>query len=608
VRAAAREFTVPLVGSSASTIIIFAPLAFLSGVTGAFFKVLSLTMAASLVVSFLAAYLVVPVMAARLLTQKDADQKETGRVAAWFNRSYAAMMGPLLRHSWMVLVLMVPVVAIGYLAYERTGTGFMPKMDEGGFVLDYLAKPGTSLSETDRLLKQVEGILHETPEVQTYSRRTGLQLDGLVAEASGGDFFVRLKPMPRRPIEKVMDEVRQKVGQSVPGLEIELAQLKEDVIGDLTAVPQPIEIKLYSDDTKALNALAPRVAKAIEKVPGVVDVKSGVVIAGDALDIDVNREKAALEGMDPDSVTKALTAYLSGLVTTQVQRGPKMVGVRLWVSQSDRATADSLPGIQLRAPDGHLFPLGRVAEIKSITGQPQIMRDDLKRVVAVKGRISGRDLGSTVKDVRKVLSQSGLIPPDLYYSLGGLYEQQQVAFRGLVMVLVAATALVFVLLLFLYESFRVAVAMLMIPLLSTAAVFVGLWLTGIELNITSMMGLTMIVGIATEASIFYYSEYRQIENEEGLPYPRLVQAGINRMRPIIMMKLAAICALLPLALGWGQGSAMQQPLAVAIIAGLIIQLPLTLIALPALLRMMGEGREDTETRRRGDAEKEQKAS
>ena len=299
-----------------------------------------------------------------------------------------------------------------------------------------------------------------------------------------------------------------------------------------------------------------------------------------------------------DSVTKAMRAYLTGVVTTQVQRGPKMVGVRLWVGQENRATTGALPGILLRSPDGHLFPLGRVATIKSITGQAEITRDDLKRMAAVTGRISGRDLGSTVRDVRKALSESGLIPPGLYYSLGGLYEQQQVAFRGLVMVLVGATALVFVLLLFLYESFRVAAAMLMIPIISTAAVFVGLWLTGIELNITSMMGLTMIVGIATEASIFYYSEYRQVENEEGLQYPPLVQAGVNRMRPILMMKLAAICALLPLAMGWGQGAAMQQPLAVAIIAGLIIQLPLTLIALPALLRMMGEGK----TRRHADAE------
>jgi len=387
VKLAAVEFSKPLSGSSASTIVIFVPLAFLSGVTGAFFKALSLTMAASLLVSFLAAYLAVPLLAGRLLNEKDARQKEHGPITRMFHAIYRGVMGLLLPHPWMVLAVIAPLLAGGYYCYQHTGSGFMPKM----------------------------------------------------------------------------------------------------------------------------------------------------------------------------------------------------VGVRLWVPWEYRNRQPSLGELQLRAPDGHLLPLSRIATVTPITGQPEILRDDLKRMVAVTGRIVGRDMGSTIRDVKAVLARPGLLPAGVYYRLGGLYKQR-IAFEGLVIVLAAAVVLVFLLLLFLYERFRVAVAMLLTTLLATAAVFVGLWLTGTELNITSMMGLTMVVGIVTEVGIFYYSEYRDLP-EGAQPHDRFILAGVNRMRPIAMTTLAAILALMPLALGWGQGSSMERPLAIAIISGLAAQLPLALVVLPSLLRI-----------------------
>jgi CzcA family heavy metal efflux pump len=582
VMVAAAEFTRPLVGSSAATIIIFTPLAFLSGVTGAFFKALSLTMAASLLISYVVAWLAVPLLALRLLRQKDAEQEEGGVWTRWVHALYDRLMRWVLPRPYFILLALLPLLGAAWIAYGHMGSGFMPPMDEGGFILDYRSAPGTSLSETDRLLRQVEDILRSTPEVQTYSRRTGLQLGGGITEANEGDFFVRLKPMPRRGIEAVMDAVRRRIEHSVPGLKVEMAQLMEDIIGDLTAVPQPIEIKLFSDDGGLLRKLAPHVAAAISKIPGVVDVRDGIVLAGDALDIRVDREKAMLEGVAPDAVTKMLSAYLTGVVTTRVQRGPKLIGLRVWIPPSNRATIQDLEALRLKAPDGHLFPLKRVASLRLVTGQPQITRQDLKRMVAVTGRISGRDLGSVIAAVKNILKRPGLLPPGLYYSLGGIYRQQRIAFRGLLAVFGAAVVLVFVLLLFLYESFRVALAMLLTTLLALASVFLSLWLTATELNITAMMGMTMVVGIVTEVAIFYYSEYRVLG--EGVPpLERLILAGKNRMRPIAMTTFAAILALLPLALGIGQGSAMQKPLAIAIIAGLAVQLPLVLTVLPALL-------------------------
>jgi CzcA family heavy metal efflux pump len=587
VMAAAREFTQPLAGSSFATIIIFLPLAFLSGVTGAFFKALSLTMAVALIISFLITLLAVPILADHILGRKEARKKEEGALTERTHRLYAWVMQRVLKRPALILMGIIPLLSLGYIGYKQVGSGFMPVMDEGGFILDCLTPAGTALSETDRLMRQVEAIIRATPEVQTYSRRTGAQLGGGLTEANSSDLFIRLKPLPRRPIGKVMDEIRNKVEREVPGLKIELLQLMEDLIGDLTAVPQPIEIKLYSDNLSQLQSLAPCVAAAISKIPGVVDVKDGIVFAGDALQIRVDRTKAALEGVDPDVVTRMLNDYLTGAVTTQVQEGVKMVGVRVWIPHGLRATGAEIGSLLLRAPDGHLFPLRRVADVAAVTGQPEITSENLKPMIAVTGRITGRDMGSVMQEVRGVLARPGLIPQGVYFELGGMYKQQQIAFRGLIAVFVAAVALVFLLLLFLYERFRIVLAIMAIPLLSLSAVFIGLWLTGTELNISAMMGMTMIVGIVTEVAVFYFSEYSGLmETMDTLP--ALIEAGKNRMRPIVMTTFVAILTLLPLALAIGQGSAMQQPLAIAIISGLLIQIPLALIVLPAIYHLLGK--------------------
>lgn len=583
VLSAAAEFTRPLAGSSASTVVIFVPLAFLGGLTGAFFRTLSLTMALALGLSFLLAWRVVPLLADSLLKEEDLRPERFGWLARRAHEFYRKLMPKLLKRPAWLLAGLLPLAALGLLGWHEVGSGFMPKMDEGGFTLDYIAPPGTSLTETDRLLRQVEGVLRANPYVESYSRRTGAQLGGGVTETNTGDFFVRLKPSGRPGIETVMDQVRSAVQKQVPGLDIDLSQLMEDMIGDLTATPQPVEIKLFADDEALLDDTAPKVADAIGKVPGVVDVLNGVVPAGDALDVQVDPRKAALAGLDPAAVTQQMQGYLQGDVATQVPEGIKFVGIRVWAPQTLRARTDQLEDLPLRAADGRIFPLGRVATITPESGQPEIDREDLKRMVAVTARITGRDLGSTITDIKKVLAGKGLVPPAVDVELGGLYQQQQIAFRGLMAVFAGAVALVFVLLLFLYEDFRTALCIMAMPLIAIGAVFLGLWLTGIELNITSMMGLTMIIGIVTEVAIFYFSELVELRDLPDLDQA-LVEAGINRMRPIALTTLTTILALLPLALDIGQGSAMQQPLAVAIIAGLAVQLPLVLVAMPVVYR------------------------
>ena len=574
---AAHEFSRPLAASSFATVVIFLPLAFLDGVTGAFFKALSITMACALAVSFLAAWLLIPVLISRVLRGQRPPATRSR-----LRENYGRVLSATLRRPWLLALWITPLLIGGGLAYQQVGSGFLPPMDEGGFVLDYRAAPGTSLAETDRLLKQVEILLAATPEVANYARRTGAQLGGGITESNEGDYFIRLHAQPRRPIEDVMDDVRQRVLAQVPGLEIDLLQLMEDVVGDLTAVPQPIEIKLYGPDSARLQAIAPLVAAAITSVPGVVDVRNGVTIAGDALDIRIDPSRAVMEGIDAIAITNQIEGYVTGTVAAQVQRGPKLVGIRVWLPESARATDEQLRGLSLRAPDGHRFPLARVATVQRVAGQAQITRENLLPMVAVAARVSGRDMGSAVREVQARLAASAVIPPDIRYELGGLYHEQQLAFRGLTKVFIAAVALVFVLLLYLYERVAVALAIAVMPLLAIAGVFIGLWITDTELNITAMMGMTMVVGFITECAIFYFSAAHQGIARGASVAAALLRAGMQRVRPIAMTTLAAILALLPLALGIGEGAAMLQPLAVAIIAGLILQLPLVLLALPGL--------------------------
>ena len=590
VQAAAAEFLRPLFSSSAATTVIFLPLAFLTGVTGAFFKVLSITMAVALLISFLTAWWLVPVLVERLIAGRT-------RVAAvnpdgpWMKRYRRALEGAVNR-QWLALACVVALMAVGGLAFLSVGTGFMPKMDEGGFILDYVAPPGMSLDETDRLMRQVETIIRSTPDVETYSRRTGVQLGGGLTEPNTGDYFIRLKASGRRPIDKVMGEVAHRVQTTVPGVEIETAQLMEDLIGDLTAVPQPIEVKLFGDDKALLRATGQHIADLIGKVKGVTEIKSGVVIAGDGVDVHIDPDRAALEGVSPAEAGKQIGDMLSGNIATQVQSGAYLVGVRTWIPDQARARVEQIGGLMLKATDGHLFPLSRVASIEPQSGEAEVARENLRRLDSVTARVEGRDTGSAAKEVQGLVARSGL-PAGVSFEMGGLYAEQQAAFRGMAMVFAAAVAAVFVLLLFIYENFRIAIAILMAPLAAATAVAIGLWITHVELNIMALMGMTMIVGIVTEVAIFYFTEYEALR-AEGRPAERaLIEAGVNRLRPIAMTTLAAILALTPLALALGKGSAMERPLAIAIIAGLIAQGPLVLLGMPAFYRLIGGVRSDT---------------
>jgi multidrug efflux pump subunit AcrB len=580
---AAREFMAPLTGSSLATLIVFLPLSFLTGVTGAFSKALSVTMAAALAISWAMTAFVVPILVRRLVdfdTWHDPGAAGEGRIA----RAHDSARDRLSARPWLLAAIAMPLLVIGYIGYSNVPTGFMPAVDEGGFVMDYYTAPGTSLDETGRQVGQIDAMLKANPEVLTFSRRLGTGLGGDLGQSYHGDYFVRLKTDHGRSTQDIAAAMADDIAVKVPGVQIEVAQLIEDLIGDLTAVPQPIEVKLFASDPTILQGEAEKVAAMVSRVSGVVEVNNGVQLAGDALDVHVDPVRAAIEGVAPADVETQLSTALTGTVATMLAQSNKAIGVRVRLPDATSISEVGLAQLPIRASDGHVFPLSRLATIQTVTGQPQIGRENLEPMIAVTGRIQDRGIGATVSDVQTVLDRPGTLSPGVRYELGGLYQQQQIAFAGLIKVFAAALIAELVLLLVLYRRFWLPVIIIGCSLLSTTSVFTALWLSGVDLNITALMGMTMIIGIGTEMAIFYVSEFEELSRTMP-PSKAAREASRNRLRPITMTTLAAILTLLPLALAIGQGSGIQQPLAIAIIAGLLLQYPLVLLAMPVLVRL-----------------------
>jgi CzcA family heavy metal efflux pump len=588
------EMWKPLTGSSLATIIVFAPLAFVGGVAGGFFRALALTVAVGLAISYVVALTAVPLLARAFLSSSASTRDHTPNERRWsarIARRYERMLRGLLRRRLSVFLIIVPLAAAGALSYRALGQGFLPSVDEGGFVLDYTAAAGMSLSETDRLVRLVESEIVATDDVDTFSRRTGLQLGGGLTEANTGDFFIHLKPRAnRRDIDEVMSDVRARVESRVPGLRIETAQLMEDLIGDLTAVPQPVEVKLYGRDEAALEAAARAVADKLDKIDGLVEVFNGMTIAGDDIVLKVDPVRASLEGLRAQGVAEQASMVVDGEVAADMRVGEKTIGVRVWTPVKTRAHVDDIGRLPIESARAQsptsigplLLPVSRVADVSVEEGRAEIVREDLQHMIAVTARLENRDLASAMSDVKSAVAQTSL-PAGVSVAYGGVYAEQQQSFRELALVFVAAVLLVALLLLFLYERFSFVLAILTTTALCAAAVFAGLFLAGSELNLSSLMGLTMIVGIVTEIAIFFFAELAQEGSaQERISEDALVTAGLRRARPILMTSLVAILALLPLALRLGAGAEMQAPLAQAIIAGLLAGVPLVLFLLPVL--------------------------
>jgi len=632
IRLALKEITVPLFGSTITPVVVFIPLIAITGVTGVFFRALAVTMTVALLTSLALALTWTPTLSQYFIRRKSeggangreanenssADSSRTIELAASADEDEdnaiklleveeKHLSGTFLRivdfhERWLRRALERPrllalisagLIVVSYVCYNFSGSDLLPEMDEGGFVLDYLMPAGSSLAETNRVVGHVEQMLRELPEVESYSRRTGLQLGlAAVTEANYGDILVKLKSKRKRDIEDIMADLRADIKHEEPALDVEFTQVLQDMIGDLTSAPEPIQIKLFSPDAKQLEEWAPRVAEGLGKIEGVVDILNGIenTISGPAVTFQVNPSVAARAGFTAEEVALDASAILEGEpAPTPVVVNDRAYTLRVRFPAANRASLEAMRDTLLVSSSGHTATLGALASIVEIPGQTEIRRENLQRDVSVTARLEGRSLGRGMTDVQRMVA--GLhIPSSIRVEYGGTYQEQQKSFHDLVIVLMLAILLLFVVLLFEFGTFSAPVAILSSALLSTSGVFIALLVTRTTFNISSFMGMIMVIGIVAKNGILLLDADHKMR-ELGLdPETAILQAGRRRLRPIVMTALATMAGMLPLAFAIGAGSQMLQPLAIAVIGGVLISMALSLIITPAVHFYLVSGR------------------
>lgn len=588
-RLALKEIAVPLVGSTVTPVVVFLPLISVTGVTGSFFRALAITMTVALLTSLLLAITWTPALSLVLLREHreekakphDEHSRFMQKILHWHERS----LGWSLNRPFVLLGLCVVLVFGSWLSYRALGSDLLPEMDEGGFILDYIMPAGSSLTETNRVLEHVNQILHDLPEVESTSRRTGLQMGlAAVTEANTGDITVKLKNKRGRGIDEVIADARAEIKKTEPELDVEFTQVLQDMIGDLSNAPEPIQIKVFANDPALLAELGPRIGDSIAKIGGVVDVQNGIdnTISGPATNFQIDPSVAGRLGFTPTEVAEDATSILDGVTTTDplIANGhPYTVRVRL--EDETRQSLDTIQNTVFNSATGKLANLGSLAQITQLPPQNEIKRENLQQLISVTARLEGSDLGTAISKVQQTILAMHL-PPTVRIEYGGTYQEQQQSFHELLRVLLLSLALVFGVLLIEFRNFSAPIAILTSSVLSIAGVVFALMVTGTTFNVASFMGLIMVIGIVAKNGILLLDADERYRKEGGSAREAMMHAAQRRLRPILMTATAAICGMLPLAFALGSGSQMLQPLAISVIGGLIISMVLSLIVTPVV--------------------------
>ena len=579
-----------MVGSSISTIVIFIPFILMSGVAGAYFNVLTNTMIITLVCSFFVTWICLPVV--YLIFSKEKNPFVKLRMTNEKVHRQGWVKWFILR-PWISFLFVVGLIAAIALILPRLQTGFLPEMDEGSIVLDYTSIPGTSLEETNRELNAVDKIITSTPEVSAYSRRIGTQMGFFITEPNTGDYLIQLKNKRNKSTDQVIEDIRKRIESSQPELRVDFGQVIGDMLGDLITSVQPIEIKIFGGDEQTLHQLSRQVSAIVENIKGTADVFDGIVIAGPSLTVHPDFTKIAQYGISPSNLQLQVQTALEGNVAGNIFENNREYTIRLIYPGSRYKSLNELKSLKIFLPNGQLKSLTDLATIDLNNGSAEIQRENLQMMGIVSARLENRDLGSIIKDIKTEINKQISLPRGYSIEYGGDYAQQQKSFSELLMILIASSILVFGVILFLFRDVKVALTILFIAVLGIAGSYLALFITNTPLNVGSYTGLIMIVGIIGENSIFTFLQFKETLHDKSVD-ESVVYAISTRLRPKLMTALGAIIALMPLALGIGAGAQLHQPLAIAVIGGFIIALPLLLIVLPSVLRLLYKNENKTE--------------
>ena len=569
-----------MVGSSLSTIVIFLPFILMTGVAGAYFKIMTNTMIITLVCSFVVSWIALPVIYL-LLSRKG----KKGILLTSHAVKKQQWVSYFITRPWVSIVFVFLLAASIFIILPRLETGFLPEMDEGSIVLDYKSPSGTSLEETDRILQEVEKIIIRIPEVKAYSRRTGTEMGFFITEPNSGDYLIQLKKNRKRTTEEVIEDIRSRIEATQPALQIDFGQVFGDMLGDLMASVQPVEVKIFGTDRRKLEDYSRQVAEIVNQVDGAADVFDGIIITGPYVNVEPDAANVARFGLTPASLQYQVQTSLEGNLIGSINEKEQFTNVRMIYPASNKAGVETLRNLQIFLPGGQLKSINMLASISIIAGDPEIQRENLQNMGVVTARLSGRDLGSVMNEIQSKVSQKISLPEGYSVVYGGAYAEQQKSFNELLIILISACLLVFCVILTLYKDFKVAGTILFVAILGIAGCILSLYLTGTPLNVGSYTGLIMIVGIIGENAIFTILQYREARITMNVD-DSIVYAISTRLRPKLMTAIGAIISLMPLAIGIGTGAQLHRPLAIAIIGGFIIAIPLLLVVLPSFIRIL----------------------
>jgi len=571
-----------MLGSSISTIVIFVPFVLMTGVAGSYFQVMTNTMIITLVCSFFVTWIGLPVIYL-LLTRKGGSHASSGKKVVVHEVKSQNWVRYFIQRPYISIMFMLGLIVSIVLVFPRLETGFLPEMDEGSIVLDYASPPGTSLEETDRMLKEVEKEIVKIPDVQAYSRRTGTQMGFFITEPNTGDYLIQLKHNRKKSTEQVISEIRAHIENTQPALVIDFGQVIGDMLGDLMSSTQPIEVKIFGNDQEKLQGLSKKVADLVSHVGGTADVFDGIVISGPTVNIQPNFTMLAQYGVTPVSFQSQLQTAMQGTLIGNLYDKQQLSPIRMVYPGSRTFSVADINKLKIFLPDGTAVPIQQMAKVDLKAGIAEVARENLQTIGVVTSRLDNRDLGSVMKDLQKAINANINLPSGYHIEYGGAYKEQQQSFSELLTILIASSLLVFSVILFLFKDFKIAFLILLISVLGISGSYLALFLTHTPLNVGSYTGLIMIVGIIGENAIFTFLQFKESLTKQSVD-DAITFAISTRLRPKLMTALGAIIALMPLALGIGAGAQLHQPLAIAVIGGFIVAMPLLLIALPSLIR------------------------
>jgi CzcA family heavy metal efflux pump len=580
-----RELLGPVIGSTVTTVVVFAPLSLLTGVVGEFFSALCQTLVISVTLSLVLAVVLIPLLAEQFLKPRH-HQPKSERFIQPVYRGYEWLVRWALRHRAIVAVAVVVSIGLSVFLGTRLETGFLPEMDEGGFVLDAWTPPGTSLAETNHINHLMEEQVRAMPETASFLRRTGAEMGPFATEQNTGEIVVKLKPRSQRErgIEETMDALKTNILTSVPGVRIEFTQVLQDMIGDMEGNPSPVEVKIFGSDLQVLDQLAEDIGPKLQKIPGLDYI--GIQKGNPESVINVDAVAAGRLGMTVEQVSQQVSAGLLGLEQTELRLSDRTVGIRVRFPDSFRYNYDDVRQFPILTPAKQIVPLSALARVESMRGENQLMRENQRLMVDLQAGLVNRGLGSVIRDVQNVLDTIHF-PVGTTYEIGGLYESQRNSFRDLLAVLALALGAVFIVLVIQFRAFPPALIIMSAAPLSVLGVFAMLLATGTALNVSSFMGIILMVGLVVKNGIILFEYVHKLWEEQGMPLREaLVAAGKIRVRPILMTTLCTLFGLLPLAVGLGSGAELQKPLALAVIGGLTLSTFVTLLVMPALYSLL----------------------